>query len=201
MANLDLFIAALLGGAGLALVFLLLRVIFGSIFGGGLSFVDKYRIRQKENLLVRADVYLKASDLESSLGFLKNSFFLDLIKNDIKLIDRAHNHNLSVLGKLIGVADRYSTHLANLPLLEDLLISRAQMMKSLIEKKAARNTLKRKRAERARKAPLWAIPEFDAQIAEIREKLSVNKRSVDSQIAKLFSLISNAERGDEVTYH
>ena len=197
----DLFAAAILGGLGLALIVALLRLMFASFFGNSGSWLEKYRIKQKENLLERAEVYIKAADFASVSSLLRGAFYLDQIKSDARLVERVHNHHLGILSKIITLADRFNMHLDSLPIVEDLLISRAQLMKTIIEKKAARSTLRKKGSEKNRKTPDWALNEFGSQLLDLRDKLGTNRRSLESQIDKLFTGLASARSPDEVTYH
>lgn len=201
MQPVELIVALTLTIIGLLIILALIKVMFGGLFGGWAQWFDRYKIRQKETLLERSDVYLKAGDFESVVTFLRGSFLLDHVKSELKLVERMHNHHMAALGRILMLAERYTIHLETLPVVEDLLVTRSQLLRSFIEKSRARKTLRSGSGERPRTAPRWAVNEFDSQLADIREKLATNRKSLDSQIEKLFSNLGNLRRVDEVTYH
>jgi len=200
MQGASLIIPLLLGLLGLLCIGYLLRVLWISLIGDPAGLLERFKFRQKENLLSRADVYIKAAEFESAYSFLRGSFLLDQIKSDIRLVTRLHNHHLAILGRLVGIADRFSAHLDSLPIVEDLLTTRSQLMKSFIEKKIAQQSLAQKNRGKNR-PPDWALSEFRNQAKEIREKLAVNRKSLDSQLSKLFLSLGSAKKHEEVTYH
>ncbi|MBX7138038.1 MAG: hypothetical protein K1X83_08650 [Oligoflexia bacterium] len=201
MNPLEIFLASLLGGLGLALIVVLLRVFFGGMLDGRGDWIQKIKIKKKEGLLERSEAYLKAGDFETVSSFFKSAFYLEQIKSDPRLVERAHNHNLSILGKILAMADRYALHLDNLAIVEDLLGNRSQLMRTFLEKKSARDVLKRKRAGKGKQPPEWALTEFNAQLDELRDRIAVNRRSLESQLEKLLLSIKNVKKADEVTYH
>lgn len=198
MQGLSLLAPILLGAFGLALIVALLRILFASLLGDTVGFFERMRLKQKEGLLSRADVYIKSGDYEAAASFLKGAFCLDPLKRDPRAIERLSNHHLALLGRIVGIADRFSLHLDNLAIVEDLLLSRSQLLKTLLDKRVARDLASKKRRGNG---PDWAVAEFDSQIKELQDRVSTNRKSLESQISKLFSALVTSRRADEVTYH
>ena len=198
MQGFYLLIPIVLGALGLALIVVLARILVGSMLGDSPGFFERLKLKQKEGLLSRADTYIKAGEYEQAAAFLKGAFFLELLKSDMRSVERLNNHHLAVLGRVVSVADRFSLHLENLPVVEDLLLSRSQLLRGLIEKRKGKRIAA---AKRKSGGPQWPVAEFDTQIKDLVDRLATNRKSLESQIGKLFSALVTSRRTDEVTYH
>lgn len=202
MQSLDIFPAVVFGLLGAVLIVYFVKVIFGGLITDSGSWIEKYRIKQKEALIPRADLYIKAGEFEQACQLLRDAFYLGSSKGDPGLVDRSSNHNLAILGRVIHISERLSTHLDNLPIVEDLLLSRGQLIKSLSERRTAHAALRKKRrAEGSGREQAWAKHEFNKQLDELRDKIETNQKSLESQLSRLFAALGGARKRDEVTYH
>lgn len=202
MQSIDIFPAVIFGIIGLALIVYFLKIILGSLFSDSGSWIEKYRIKQKESLLPRVDLYIKAGDFEQANQLLRDAFYFGGSKGEGGLIERGNNHNLAILGRVIHISERLSTHLDNLPIVEDLLLTRAQLIKTFAERKLSQAALRKKRrSEKGGAEQSWAALEFSKQLDELRDKIQTNQKSLESQLARLFAALGGARKRDEVTYH
>ncbi len=202
MQSVDIFPAIFFGLLGLGLIFYLGKVMLGGLFGDSGSWIEKYRLKQKEAYLPRADLYIKAGEFEQACQLLREAFFFGTGKPDANLVERTGNHNLAILGRVIHIAERLSIQLEGLPVVEDLLLIRTQLIKSYAERKLSQAGLRKRRAQnKSAGNQTWAVQEFSKQLEELRDKIDTNQKSLESQLARLFAAIGGARKRDEVTYH
>ena len=190
----DLVLPFILTVTGTALGAFILYVLFGTLFRDGLSWRDRIKLKRKQSALTRFDLLLQAGEFEQACNALEAAFFLDHVKSGQKFIELIGQHHFSVLGKILGMAEKFSAHLDNLAILEDLLHARTQLMKSYVEKIGAKEALRQKDRD-------WAMNEYATQLADIADRLITNRRSIESQIAKLMLALRNIRKQEEITYH
>jgi hypothetical protein len=201
MGNVDTAILVLVTFLSLGIIFVVFTLLIRSVVGDIRALPERWKFRKKKRLLAQADELLKTGSLRQASSVLMDSFYLDQIKVDPSLIDSTLNHHLDILSRVISVTEKHSGHLDDLPILEDLLHSRSQLMKGWFERIYAREKLRRKKAEDGRSAPGWAAQEFTRQLDEIKDRLTTNRLSLISRLKDLFGSLEKMRLEGEVTYH
>jgi hypothetical protein len=174
--------------------------LFHSVFADGLRWMGRQKLTRKEGLLKTADSLIKADSFSEALALLRNAFLLDEMPSSPALIESAAHHHMSILSRLIAISERTSSHIPNLAVVEDLLSTRAQLLRSLHEAETAKKSLKQRRKDK-KELPQWAVAEYENRSKDILDKLSTNKKSLTSKLDELFNALSSAPSRQEVTYH
>jgi hypothetical protein len=201
MGNLDTAILVFVLFLSLGIILFVFTLFIRSVVGDIRALPERWKFRKKKRLLLQADELLKTGAVQQAASVLMDAFYLDQIKVDPSLIDPILNHHLDILSRVISVTEKHSRHLENLPILEDLLHSRCQLMKAWFERTYAREKIRRKKAEDGKPAPGWAAQEFVRQLEDIKDKLTTNRRSLLSRLKDLFGSLEKMRLEGEVTYH
>ena len=201
MGTASLISALLLGLVGLLAILFCLKLLASSLLGPGRGFVQRARIRYREKLAADADSFIGSGDLESAAALLRKAFYAEGVCRDMQLVDRLTSHHLSILERLLALAEKRSMHLENLAVLEDLILSRAHLMKALIEKKSLLRGERPMPAGEDAETPEWARQQFARVYAELRDRLITNQRSLESQLGTLFDSLLRSHEVEQVTYH
>ena len=201
MGNVDTAILVFVTFISLGIILFVFTLFLRSVVGDVRAVPERWKFRKKKRLLVQADELLKNGEVQQAAGILLDAFYLDQVKVDPSLIDQILNHHLDILSRVISVTEKHSRHLDDLPILEDLLHSRCQLMKGWFERIFAREKIRRKKAENGKSAPGWAAQEFSRQLDEIKDKLTTNRLSLLSRLKDLFGSLEKMRLEGEVTYH
>lgn len=178
--------ALLFGIVGLALVGVAAWVLWGALFGNSRSWGERARFKRREDLLKRVDVAIGAKDFPGALKLIEGSLFFDHIKSDVSLIEKILGHHMGVLGRLLAVGEELDLSLSNVAVIEDLMQARCELMRSYAEAASARDALRR---NRKKVVPRWALDEYDRKMVEIAERLTINLRSLNSQVAAALGVL------------
>ncbi|MCB0332200.1 MAG: hypothetical protein KDD55_01805 [Bdellovibrionales bacterium] len=197
-----LFVAAIT----LYVIVYLGRSILNPLFGFLLVKVgsgEKRRVQKKLQLLEEADRALDAGNYDGALLILRRAFHLDLIRKDLELISRVGALHLSILNKILLIAELTSIRLTHLPILEELLSARIQLMKQWNEARLLFEQTKKKRDEKGAPLPDWASKEYKSKQDDVSDKLKTNRSSIEQQVEKLFTELSKSSQtqSSDVTYH
>jgi len=166
------------------------------------SFGSQRQIKAQEKLLAEADRHIKGGVLFRALPLLRRAFAIDKTSTDLASIELASNHHQGILERLVDLSHHYDRPLLGLPVLEDLLISRTQLLRTQLELKAARASIKSRIKEKGRSTPQWATSDFDQRLSEVVDRLETNRRSLNGQIDLVFrSLEGASEPTSETTIH
>ncbi len=176
------------------LLFLILRPLIGDPRG----LAEKFRIRNREALAKEADLMIEKSDWKEALRLIRNSFYFDNIKSDSALVEKISQHHMGLLSRLMIISDKQGRNLENLAIIEGLLMSRCEIMRAWFEAFSSHRKLV---AKHSKKIPSWALDEYRNKIKELEDKLSVNQRSLKSQMDSAYKILSNKMMVEEVTYH
>lgn len=201
MGTASLISALLLGLVGLMAILFCLRLLLSGLLGPGKGLIQRARIRYREKLAENADNLIKQESYEKAAAILRQAFYSEGIGKDLQLVDRLTNLNLSILGRLLIVAEKRSVQLENLAVVEDLILSRGQLMKALIEKRRLAQGVAPATTSGAEPPPEWARQQFVKLYSELKDRLSTNQRSLDSQFGILLEYLSRARQAEEVRYH
>ena len=189
----------LLATLGLLLIFYLGKLILRNLIGNPLRWIEKQKLKKKIQFLYRADALIQANDHQSAVALLRNAFCLDHFRSDFSILDKLNNHHLSILSRALTIAEKPRTRLDSLAVLEDLLATRIQLQKAYLEKSMVKRGVTAKTSGRAN--PAWATAEFENQLSELRDRLGTNRKSLESQLSKLFHELAMVKAHEEITYH
>ncbi len=199
MQAFTLIIPILLATLGLFFILYFTKIIFRNFAINPAHWLEKRNLKRKVQLLYRADLYLKNDNYQSALPLLREAFCLDHFRSDFAILEKLGNHHLSVLSRALSIAERHQSRLNSLAVLEDLLATRVQLQKIFLEKSMVKRGLMGKAA--ARTGATWASAEYDNQLAELKDRINTNRKSLESQLAKLFHELSLVKVSQEITYH
>lgn len=174
--------------------------LFRPLVGDLLTWARRSKLGRKQRLLKNADELAKQGALEQALSRLQEAFMLDHTPLDPVLIESISHHHLSILSRLIALSDQRAARLPHLAVVEDLLASRAQLLRALHEAVAARKSLRERRGEK-KDLPEWALAEYEKKVVDIRDRLATNRKSLESKLSEIFSALRSMTPGQEVTYH
>ena len=201
MTGFSLILPLLFTLISLAIVAFLLKSLFGPVFGQTRGLTERLKFRQKQKLALEAERLIVAGEPKLAYPILADAFYLAALVKSSALIDDVTNHNLDILAKIIGIAENHARHLDNLAIVEDLIQSRAQLMRSYFEKISTKDSIKRKRRELGKDAPPWALDEFERQLNDLKDRLETNRLSLSSTIKQIFRALEDMSGSAEVTYH
>jgi len=159
------------------------------------------KLRGKKQRLLAARQRIEERSYGAALPLLRDAFLLDHLKSDPRLIERVQDHHLSILQELLSISKEHRLQLSNLPLIEELLSSRAAAMKAYSETRVAARALARRRRSASR-PPAWAVSEFARKLGDLQDKINATGRALRIELDKLFR--KSADSGDsprEVVYH
>ena len=197
-----LFVAAV----AIYLIAYLGRAMFMPLFrslGAEPGMLERRKLKRRQSALEEADRAIDEKRFEVAAQSLRNAVFLDIIQRDLSLIPRVGALHLSLLNKLILLAELRSYQLSNLPLLEELFSTRVQLLKSWNEAKLTRKESRHKKKEAGEALPDWAAKEYNKKVEDLADKLKTNRMSIESQLDKLFQELYSADPSNDtdVTYH
>lgn len=191
-------VAIVLGLLGLAMIAWLLASMVLPLLRDSRAFAERVRFRQKERILDSVDAMIEKNLFADALKHLVVAFFYESIRADKELIEKVHNHHVGILSRIVLVAEKLSRHVENLAVIEDLVLSRSELLRSLYETRQNRAALS---ARRTRETPQWALDEYSRKIDEIIDRLKTNQRSLESQMVLAVSEAKPAQADQEITFH
>lgn len=194
---LPIFLATL----GLGIIGYFAWVTFRAVWSTPRGIFERIKVQRKEQLLRTFDRIAKERNLASALSLLRDSFFLDEIRHSQALIERVNNHHTTILGRLVSLAEARSSHLPNLAIVEDLLLSRALLLRGLLETREILAGARKKKPGGSFSQPKWAEQEFNKKLEDLYDKLATNRRSLEAQLKDLFANLMRVPDPKEVTYH
>jgi len=192
--------ALLFAACALGLIAFISWSVFHSLFAGGLGWINRQKLTRKEQLLATADALIKNESYTEALALLRNAFLFDQLPRNPTVIEGITHHHLSILSRLIAIAERTSSHLPNLAIVEDLLSTRGQLLRSYHEATAAKKSLKQRRKDK-KELPQWALAEYENKTKDLLDKLDTNRKSLNSKLSEIFAALASAPPKQEVTYH
>lgn len=201
----DIVIGITLGLVGIAVICYLSYLIVRNSIGDPLVFLLKFQVRQKEQTLNSFTASLLAGDKLQAQKSLQSSFILDGAPKNEQTIDRIAAHHLEILNRVIEGAAKRERRLDTLPILEDLIQSRNQLLKGYLDSARSLTALADRGKEKGTPTPPWALQEYQRRLAEISDRLRTNEKALHSQltsvIAALFDAPPSGGTQTEVTYH
>lgn len=194
--------ALLFGLLGAVLLLMIVRGLLTPILGSSVKgLLSRWRINKKIKQLAKIDKAIQLKSLDQALDMLKEAFYLEQVKIDKRFVAYVHNHNVSVLGRVVTVAEKRGGHMHNLALVEGLFQSRRELMESYLETLDVKKAVARKRKEQGKDIPNWSSGGFQEKLDEIRDNIFTNKRSIKAQLQEAFKLLGTMHSQEEITYH
>jgi hypothetical protein len=162
----------------------------------------RFRLKRKRKLLVMADSLVERQEYASAIPLLKGAMMLDELSGSEQFIEQIHQHNLFILARLAALSETIGQRIDNLPLIEELLLSRGELLRMHREVYVSHQSFKARRQMRGANKATWADDGFSKKIADLLERLETNRRSIDAQCDLAFQQILSPKRNEsEITYH
>ena len=200
MSILRLIPALLFGLTGLVILIYVSSLVFQAIFNNLRGLLMKNRITKRESELAKAELLLQMGNSVDALNILKNALILETKVADHGQIDKVFAHNLSVISIINRVSKDYSSLYRNIPVVQELLQTRRNLMRAYLDASLSKQAINQKRTF-SLKSTSWALSEFDKKIEELSSFLKTNHQSLKSEIDRLFSSINSSDQKPEANYH
>lgn len=188
---------ALLSAAGVLVFF---WIIASSIPVEWHTLPSRFALSRRVRAMTHSDLLKKQGNRAGAAKLLRSAFYFDSPKRPA-FIEAVHNHNLSVISRLVSLNDEGISHFSNLPIIEGLIQTRADLLRNLFELREQRKALKTRRKQNNRNTPAWALNEFERRAAELTDRLKTNHRSLESQLDVLVGELLAPRSDTEITYH
>ncbi len=161
---------------------------------------DNLKIGQHQKALERSDRLIEQREFKAAAPLLQEALILLHIKKDRALVERSVQFNLSVISRIISIAEHTGAHLENLAIVEDLIHSRGELQLAFLDGLRDRSAFQRRRSEAGKGAPDWALSEFNRKVEDLEERITTNKRSLQTQVKELLDAAANGP-STTITYH
>ena len=195
----DLVILGILYGiSGLALLVALVWAMARPLLPARRLWPDRSALTRKGKIVEEVDRLIEQDNWSKSIELLRAAIYLEDGKLSPDAAEKANQHNLGILTRLLLISEKRKRRLVSLAVVEDLLLSRRDMQRTLAEAIAGRQSLSRKRG---RDVPAWALDEYKRKISDLNDQLVTNRRSLESQFEKLFVELLEAHDPIEVPFH
>jgi hypothetical protein len=198
MSFFPLVISILFAITGLLLIAICLKVILQALFGDWRSWSAKATLTRREHLVEHLDVLIEKEQWLEGVKVLKSGFFTDDVRFNSDLIESASNLNLSLLSRAVLISQKLGKHISNLAIVEDLFLSRRDLMRSHLEACSTKSMLEKKKEPQT---PDWALCEYSSKLSELSDCLATNRKSLESQLEQLFHALLDPREPVEITYH
>ena len=201
-SNLSILIPAIiLGAIGGFIIAYFLIALAKNFWGDPRTIRIRWVMRQKEGLLKQSDDLLKTGQLIKTLDLLGRAPCFEGPASDKFFVEKFHDHNLSVLSRLIGIAQKHGILIPNLAVIEELFQSRTELLFEYMESEKLKNQLRDRERTQGKKTPDWAFSECAKKLSNIEDNLLTNTRSLKSQFDEIFALLRKAPEGEGIVYH
>ena len=195
-----LFVAIFFALLSTACVLTVFWIIAKSIPVEWHTIARRLALSRRVRLIAQADALKRQGNVAGAAKLLRSAIYLESPTRP-SFIDAVHNHNLSIISRLVSLNDEGISHFTNLPIIEGLIQTRADLLRNLFELREQRKALKSRRKQNNRSTPAWAMNEFERRADELIDRLKTNQRSLDSQLDVLMSELLSPRGSSEITYH
>ncbi len=189
---------ALLGGAILIFVLYSLYIAVAQDASG---LTEKLLLRRKKRWLSEIDILIKSGSNSDACRALRKSLILEHLRSSTECIEGSVQLHMNILARVIMIAERTGATLDNLPVVEDLIHSRGQLLHSYLEALDDKRLFRSRRAKAGKDAPAWAISEFSRKIEEIEDRIKTNSRSLSAQFEELLQALARGDSSSQITFH
>lgn len=210
----DLITAVLVAALALFLISFMLAAVWSGLRGAGVKIPklslnsleamrESAQFRMFPNSLSKIDARIEGGQFDEAVQECRGALFLEAIRKDRVLLDRVDAHHDEVLSRLIIISNLMEINSNHVPLMEDLLASRAELLKALIDASSTLENFKSKVRGDRRGSPSWAINQYEKQVSEILDRLNTNKRSILGVMAEFQQELLKITKApsESVTYH
>ncbi|MEZ4752974.1 MAG: hypothetical protein R3A13_01525 [Bdellovibrionota bacterium] len=180
---------------GLSVLLYIIVVIYRAVLKGRFNFSSSVLKHFQTNTVEKIDVLLEAGNKKEAFALSVRSFKFDLPKARSPKTQAIFAHNIEIFRRLVRSTEGYSISLKEIPILEELISSRAALCKSWAEAQQTKSALKGSGPEKS-----WAFDEFNNRVKDLEDKLSTNQRSIAAQIDSLRQRMEDS-LNESVTYH
>ncbi len=194
--------AIIFGLVGVFIIVYTIKLFLSAIIGNPWNWLEQQKILKKERLLNEGDSFFQNEDNEKAISSWKGAFYLDRINSQVSNIDKSHNLNINLLGRLLSLSENKSAHIINLPVLEELFAERSELLHLHFETSATLKKLRlKKKGSTSKKSPDWALQEFSKKHAEVKQQINENRDSLEAELKKLFDSLTQLSAAQDITYH
>lgn len=176
------------------------KVTWSAVRGILAEFCDEYDLRRGERQVKDAEALPGGQFGPRYLEIIRTAIVIYPIGIKAKSLQRAHAHNLGILGKVISLAERQNSRLEMLPIVEDLLRLRVELISRHQELKRTRVLATRRQEKKGAEVPQWAKIEFGSALKELEQQILLNRKTLLGAIEDLFRSLREPPR-EEVTFH
>lgn len=194
-------IACFFAAAAAYIIFFVGRAMFHAVSVDPRAWLEGLQVKKRESLAAGADEQLAFGQPAEALRILRTAFFFDYPIRHPQTIDRIHEHHMHILSRVLTIAQNHSRTIENLPVIEDLMATREQLLRSHIDHVEARRSLTLRRRKDKKETPAWAISEFTKKLDDITDKLATNRQSLEIQLDQAFGRLKDLAAADAVTVH
>jgi hypothetical protein len=189
---------ALLGGA--ILIFFLYS-LYIAVAQDASGLTEKLLLRRKKRWLSEIDILIKSGSNSDACRALRKALVLEHLRSGSESIEASVQLHMNILARVIMIAERTGATLDNLPVVEDLIHSRGQLLHSYLEALDDKRLFRSRRAKAGKEAPAWAISEFSRKIEEIEDRIKTNSRSLSAQFEELLQALARGDSSSQITFH
>ena len=180
---------------GLAALIYILRIVWIAILGGNFNLFETLAKNLHTNKIEQIDKLFEAGKTKEAFLLAVDSFKFDLPKTKKPNVQAVYAHNIEIFRRLVKSTEGLDSPVKEIPILEELISSRAALCKSWAEAQITRSTLKSSGPDKS-----WAFDEFNKRVSDLEDKLTTNSRSLSVQIDSLKQKMESS-LGESVTYH
>jgi hypothetical protein len=190
------------GLTGLFIIAFTLKLFVTALLGNPWNWYEQQKVMKKERLLSEGDLFFEKDNYDRAVSIWKSAFYLDRLNHLPSLIDKVHNLNINALGRLLNLSEKRRAHIGNLPVIEELIGSRTELMHLYFETALTLKKLRVKKNEASGKSsPNWALQEFSKKHTEIKQKIDANRTQLEAELKKCFESLSRPPANEGITYH
>ncbi|MBL7662424.1 hypothetical protein JNK13_06705 [bacterium] len=199
MSPAETLIALFLLACGCALCVFFLKLLASSLFKLPGEMAEMAAVKRAYLRLSSADTLLEDNNFTKALQELESAFILNA-KSSISSITAAREVNQNILSRCLLIADSSGSRIEELPIVEELLLERAECYASILKEKEKFSQLQSKRESSGKAMPSWGKREYQRKLQELNHFLKVNEGKLSKALAKLFQALRTPNH-TEVTYH
>lgn len=189
------------GLVGLFIIVYTLKLMLSAIIGNPLNWLEQQKFLKKERLLYAGDQHFQKNISDSAVQCWKDAFYLDRINYLLSSVEKVHSHNINVLSRFLNLAEKRSSHIPNLALIEELFAERTELMNAFLDTKLSLKKIRnKKKGASSKPVPDWALIEFSKKESEIKSKIDQNRQVLEKELVKLFDSQNN-QQNQGITYH
>ena len=199
MSNIDFIISLVLFLTALSLLAYLVYSATKPILSLFRTFKETSKIKVASQRLASVEKLLNDDEVTKALDILRKTFLFDRFQTQPALLALTTHHQ-ETLSKCINAAEQLGGRLENLADVEKILLQRSEMLSIYNKAIYSFESLKLKRTNEGKKVPSWSKEEYKTRVAQIKQELSRNEKSLEEEINKLFMFLKKRSQ-ENIVYH